>query len=257
MVIFNYLRYNMLGLFILFVNTNIYGTINLQSKIDTVRITFSHMGGYAVYLATACYVYQNNVYQLQTVQTDKFDDQQIPKIIRKEVVTKLLNDCIQNSTEDRCRYITITKDDYLNFIKVLNDSLLNYIPYLQNIEKEQYKLEEDYFLSLNCNDIINIIESPNNLFAYFSSPLKIELLNNKGEGIIIEPQWYFKGTAWKLKCSSCKEAYVGYNYIMSFLRDIQIDKYAYFSDRFYLLFQIAGLRTHAETKGTNSVLISK
>ena len=257
MVIFNYLRYNMLGLFILFVNTNIYGTIYLQSKIDTVRITFSHMGGYAVYLATACYVYQNNVYQLQTVQTDKFDDQQIPKIIRKEVVTKLLNDCIQNSTEDRCRYITITKDDYLNFIKVLNDSLLNYIPFLQNIEKEQYKLEEDYFLSLNCNDIINIIESPNNLFAYFSSPLKIELLNNKGEGIIIEPQWYFKGTAWKLKCSSCKEAYVGYNYIMSFLRDIQIDKYAYFSDRFYLLFQIAGLRTHAETKGTNSVLISK
>ena len=68
MVIFNYLRYNMLGLFILFVNTNIYGTINLQSKIDTVRITFSHMGGYAVYLATACYVYQNNVSSMRAVR---------------------------------------------------------------------------------------------------------------------------------------------------------------------------------------------
>ena len=98
-------------------------------------------------------------------------------------------------------------------------------------------------MSLSRNDIVNIIESPNtspnSFYLVHSKPiLIIELTSNNGGSITIEPQWYFYNTAWKV-LSQGKERYVGYEYIMAFLKDIQYDKYPFFGERFYLLFQIA------------------
>ena len=81
--------------------------------------------------------------------------------------------------------------------------------------------------------------SPNSFYLVHSKPiLIIELTSNNGGSITIEPQWYFYDTAWKV-LSQGKERYVGYEYIMAFLKDIQYDKYPFFWERFYLLFQIA------------------
>ena len=248
LMILNNIRYNVLGLFILFVNTSIYGMVNNLSTIDTIRISFTQTNGYAAYRTVVSYAYKYNAYQLEKIESPFPDGvKDLPNTINKDCVSKLLNDCVQYSSESQCDYINITKYDYADYIKILNnrDSLINYFPLLdfypfsQDFKKEKYELEENDFLSLSCTEIINIIKSPHRLFLsnglYF---VKIELSSAKGDLIIIEPLWCFEGTAWRINYSG-KEAYVGFGYIMSFLRDIQFDKYAFFCDKNILLFQIA------------------
>jgi hypothetical protein len=259
MVILNNLRYYVFGLFILFVNSGIYGVAHCQSKIDTIRITFSYMGGYVPNIAMACYVYQSEVYQLQTVQTYKSDDLQLPMIICKEVVAKLLNDCSLYSTEDECDYINITKDDYFNYIKILNDSyslkyyfpLLDFPTYSQDFKKEQYELKEDEFLSLCCSDIIEIGNSHfSRLFTPSKPLIEICLVDSYGKIISIGPKGYYEGSAWVVNFQG-KERYIDFECAMSFLRDIQFDRYAYFWNRFYLLFQIAENKKRIEEIGAS------
>lgn len=236
MEILNNHRYIILGLFLLILNLNMYGVIYDKTRIDTVRITYSHFGGYAMYRSVVCYAFHNNIYELQTRECNVQD---VPKIIRKETVTGLLNYCNQYSLGDRCNYLEITKEDYSNYISILKDSLNDYMVYFQDSLKNEYELAEEYYLLLSCNDIIRIIESSNNMFAYYKPRLKIELVNADHEIISIEPQWYFKGTAWKVKFNG-KEKYIDYKYVMSFLKEIQLkEEYYLFAERFYLLFQIA------------------
>lgn len=244
MKIFNVFRYITLGGLILFVNLTMYGVTNYQFKIDTVRISFTQVDGYASYRSVVSYAYRHNAYQLQTIYSPfPYRIKNLPGIINKKYVTRLLNDCSQYSSEDQCDYIYITEDDYSNYLKILNnnDSLISNFPQLEfcpDFRKERYELTEDDFLSLSCTDIINIIESPHQLFfANNTWSIKLELLDTKGKKIVIEPQWYFKGTAWKVKFSQ-KEVYVGYEYILSFLRGIHFDQYAFFWEKYNLLFQI-------------------
>ena len=247
MVILTNLRYYVLGLFLLLVNTGIYGIANYQFKADTIRVTFSHAGGYVPYIAVACYVSQNEVYQLQTIQTHKSSGLQLPKTIGKGVVTKLLSDCSSYSAEDECEFTTITKDDYCKYTKILKDrdSLLFYFPMLefptfsQEFNKEHYELDEQEFLSLSCSDIIQIADFHiPRLFVPSLPLLRIELVDSYGETITIEPKRYYKGTAWGI-LSQGKETYINFECVMSFLRGIQFDRYACFLEKFYLLFQIA------------------
>ena len=240
-------KYKALVIFILLVNTCVYGLAKGQNEFDTIRITYGYYnGGYGIYRSTACYAFHKKAYKLQLEKSDNVHNaSQLPKTISKESVSKLLNDCNLYATEDRSEFIKVTKDDYSSFIKIINDkdSLDNYLPFLYDFKKEQYELEEDAFMSLSRNDIVNIIESPNtspnSFYLVHSKPiLIIELTSNNGGSITIEPQWYFYDTAWKV-LSQGKERYVGYEYIMAFLKDIQYDKYPFFWERFYLLFQIA------------------
>ena len=243
-------------LFVLLVNTCVCGLAKDQNDVDSIRITFTHLDGYGVYLARACYAYQNNVYKLQFENSSGLPRfQQFPMTISKENVSKLLNDCNLYSTEDRCEFIKITKDDYYNYIKIINDkdSFENYFPFLDNFKKDLYELEEDSFLSLSCSEIINIIESPIESPYYHKPLFKIELIGKKTGKITIRPQWYFDGTAW-IVLSHGKTMYVANEYLMSFLKDIQYDKYVYFEDRFYLLFQIADvLEKHMREKEKSSM----
>lgn len=224
---------------------SISGQVKHQFKIDTIRISFAQVDGYATYRSVVSYAYCHHVYQLQAVYS-LFPNrvENLPNIINEKYVTRLLNDCSQYSSEDQCDYIYIAKDDYSNYIKILNDSdsLISYFPQLESypdFKKDQYELTEDEFLSLNCTDIINIIESPHQLFSVNGTwSIKMELLDTKGKKIVIEPQWYFEGTAWKVTFPK-KEVYIGYEYIMSFLRDIHFNQYAFFWEKCNLLFQIA------------------
>lgn len=259
MVIFKKLRYIVFGLLMLFVNIDIYGRVNFQSQIDTIRLTFSYMGGYVPYIAMANYVCQNDVYQLQTIQTYESDCQQLPKTICKEDVTNLLSDCSLYSSETQCDYISITKDDYSDYKRILNDfdSLLYYLPlldfpsYSKDFKKEQYELEENEYLSLNCCDLIKIADSHfSHLFIPSKPLIKIEFVESSGETIIIEPQAYYKGTPWVIYYQG-KETYVNFEYVMSFLRNIQFARYAYFLDRFYFLLQIAESRLWGSSFSTN------
>ena len=236
MEILNNFRNIILGLFLLFSNPNMYGEIYDLARIDTVRIAYSHLGGYAIYRSVACYVLHNCNYE---VQTEEYNVQEVPKTIHKEAVTRLLNNCNQYALEDCCNYLKITKKDYSNYKKILKDSICDYIPFFQDSLKDEYELTEDYYLSLSCNDIIRIIESSNDLFTYYKPQLKIELVNADHEIISIEPQWYFEGTAWNVKFCS-KIMYIDFEHIISFLKEIQLkEEYYHFAERFYLLFQIA------------------
>ena len=249
-------------LFVLLVNTCVCGLAKDQNDVDSIRITFTHLDGYGVYLARACYAYQNNVYKLQFENSSGLPRfQQFPMTISKENVSKLLNDCNLYSTEDRCEFIKITKHDYSNYIKIINDkdSLDYYLPlaydfifdFMKNLDA--YKLKEDAFLSLSCSEIINIIESPIESPYYHKPLFKIELIGKKTGKITIGPQWYFDGTAW-IVLSHGKTMFVANEYLMSFLKDIQYDKYVYFEDRFYLLFQIADvLEKHMREKENSSM----
>lgn len=248
MEIFNILRYIVLGGLISFVNPIMYGVTNYQFKIDTIRISFAQVDGYATYHSVVSYVYRQNVYQLQAVHSP-FPNriENLPNIINEKYVTRLLNDCSQHTSEDQCDYIYITKADYSKYIKILNDSdsLISYFPQLEfypDFKKEQYELTEDEFLSLSCTDIINIVKSPRQLFSANDTwSIKLELLDSKGKKIVIAPQWYFEGTAWKVTFPK-KEVYIGYEYIMSFLRDVHFNQYAFFWEKCNLLFQIAESR---------------
>ena len=237
------MRHNVLLLLALLVCTSMYG----RSGIDTIRITFAQVDGYATSRSTVSYAYQNDEYQLQTTEPSfphRIKD--LPNTINKGCVSKLLNDVSLYSDKSQCDYISITKEDYADYIKTLNnrDSLIYYFPQLdfhpfsQDFKKEQYELTEEEFLSLSCADIINMIRAPHRLFLANGLPMKVELLSAQGENIVIEPLWNFEDTAWKL-VSSEKEAYIGHEYMMSFLRDIRFDKYAFFWEKRLLLFQIA------------------
>ena len=237
------MRHNVLLLFALLVSTSMYG----RSEIDTIRITFAQVDGYATSRSTVSYAYQNDEYQLQTTEPSfphRIKD--LPNTINKGCVSKLLNDISLYSDKSQCDYISITKEDYADYIKTLNnrDSLIYYFPQLdfhpfsQDFKKEQYELTEEEFLSLSCADIINMIRAPHRLFLANGLPMKVELLSAQGGNIVIEPLWNFEGTAWKV-VSSEKEAYIGHEYMMSFLRDIRFDKYAFFWEKRLLLFQIA------------------
>lgn len=241
MVIFRNYRCNSLVAFVLFININMFGFTKNQPKIDTIRISFEYTAGYAIKRFVACYIYNHNKYQLQidkSLEINIVND--LPSVIKKECIEDLLTVCNLYSSEEQCDFINITKEDYSNYIKILNDSLFCYYPYLQNFKKVKYELKEDDFLLLSCNDIINIIESQHHQFLFRKPCLDItlELLSDKGKIIVIEPQWYFEGTAWRVK-NSGKELYVSYEYIMSFLRTIHFDQYVCFWERFNLLFQIA------------------
>lgn len=246
MGILNNLNQKVLVILILLINTCVYGLAKGQNEIDSIRITYDyHNGGYGIYRSTACYAFHKKAYKLQLEKSHNVHNaRQLPKTISKESVSKLLNDCNTYAIEDRCEFIKITKDDYSNYIKIINDkdSLDNYLPFLDDFKKEQYELEEDAFMSLSRSDIVNIIESsisPTSFIGAHSKPtLIIELICNNAESITIEPQWYFEGTAWKV-LSQDKERYVGYENIMSFLKDIHYDMYAAFTERFYLLLHIA------------------
>ncbi len=243
-------------LFVLLVNTCVCGLAKGQNDVDTIRITFSlYLGGYGSYRCTTCYAYHKKSYNLQLEKSSGIPRfYQPPKTISKESVAKLLNDCNLYSTEDRCEYIKITKDDYSNYIKILNnkDSLMDY--YLLSFidfEKDPYELKEETFLSLSSCEIIDIIESPYQSPYHILIPqtplLKIELISKNTGKTTIEPLWYFDGTAWKV-LSHDKIKYIAYEYLMSFLKDIQFDKYVYFEDRFYLLFQIADVLLNNQQK---------
>jgi hypothetical protein len=112
-------------------------------------------------------------------------------------------------------------------------------------------LKEETFLSLSSCEIIDIIESPYQSPYHILIPqtplLKIELISKNTGKTTIEPLWYFDGTAWKV-LSHDKIKYIAYEYLMSFLKDIQFDKYVYFEDRFYLLFQIADVLLNNQQK---------
>ena len=107
-----------------------------------------------------------------------------------------------------------------------------------DFNKDQYELEENAFLSLRCSEIITIIESPYHMFAHYKPLLKIDLISKDAGKITIEPQWYFDGTAWMVLTHG-KKKYVANEYLISFLKDIQYNKYVYLYERFYYLFQIA------------------
>ena len=244
----NNLNQKVLVIFILLINTCVYGLAKGQNEIDSIRITYDyHNGGYGIFRSTACYAFHKKAYKLQLEKSHNVHNaQQLPKTISKESVSKLLNDCNTYAIEDRCEFIKITKDDYSNYIKIINDkdSLDNYLPFWDDFKKEQYELEEGAFMSLSRSDIVNIIESsisPTSFIGAHSKPtLIIELICNNAGSITIEPQWYFDGTPWKV-LSQGKERYVGHEYVMSFLKDIQYDKYPLFWERFYLLLQIADM----------------
>ncbi len=260
MAIFNIFRYITLGGLISFVNLTMYGITNYQSKIDTVRISFVQADGYAAYRSVVSYAYRHNAYQLQDIYSPfQYRIKNLPRIIDKKYVTRLLNDCSQHFSEDQCDYIYITKADYSNYLKILNDSdsLISNFPQLEfypDFRKEQYELTEDDFLSLSCTDIINIIESPHQLFfANDTWAIKLELVDAKGKKIIIEPQWYFEGTAWKVKYTP-KEIYVGYECVMSFLRDIHFNQYVFFWEKYNLLFQIAESTIIKNKDGHESII---
>ncbi len=250
----NNLNQKVLVIFILLINTCVYGLAKGQNDIDSIRITYGyHNGGYGIFRSTACYAFHKKAYKLQLEKSHNVHNaRQLPKTISKESVSKLLNDCNTYAIEDRCEFIKITKDDYSNYIKIINDkdSLDNYLPFLDDFKKEQYELEEDAFMSLSRSDIVNIIESsisPTSFIGVHSKPtLIIELICNNAGSITIEPQWYFDGTPWKV-LSQGKERYVGHEYVMSFLKDIQYDKYPLFWERFYLLLQIAESTNKGDT----------
>ena len=248
-------RHKALVVFILLVNICMRGFAKSQNDIDSIRVTYYYYnGGYGIYRSTACYAYHRKDYKLLLEKSHNVQNVwQLPKTISKECVSKLLNDCILYSPEDRCEFIKITKDDYSSYMKIINDkdSLENYLPFIYDFKKEQYELEEDAFLSLSSSEIVNIIESPHSS-TYFSlgvyfTPITIELISNNTGSITIEPQWYFEGTAWKVQ-SQDKARYVGNEYIMSFLKDIQYDRYLFVGERFYLLFQIADSIKEKRTK---------
>ena len=241
MGILNDLNHRVLVIIMLLVSTCMCGLAKSQNDVDSIRITFGHLDGYAIYRTTVCYAYHNKAYKLQIEKSsDLHRSLQLPKTISKISVSKLLNDCEIYSTEDRCEFIKITKEDYSNYIKIIDnkDSLDSYLPFLLDFNKDQYELEENAFLSLRCSEIITIIESPCQIFAHYKPLLKIELISKNAGKITIEPQWYFDGTAWMV-LSHGKKKYVANEYCISFLKDIQYDKYVYLYERFYFLFQIA------------------
>lgn len=237
MEILNSLRYKAIAFLVSVVCTNAFGLNHNPQAINSIRITYNYINGYAVYRSVAIYALNNNTYVLQK-GIDTTHIQYLPEIIEWNKVSKLLNDYILYVKEDICDGLKITHDDYSNYIKALDDSIYNYLPFMQNIKKEQYKLNEDTFLSLSCDEILNIIESPNNLFSSFKPLLNLELAYENGEIISIEPKWYFEGTTWSV-VKNGQEIFLDNKYVMSFLRDICFDKYAIFGERFYLLFQIA------------------
>ena len=226
----------------LLVSTSIYGKDDNLPEIDTIRITFTQVYGYGTYRSTASYAYQHDTYELQTIESPFPNDvKYLPNTVDRESVKSLLEYCLLKSTNDQCDYINVTKDDYSNYLKVLNnpDSLIYYFPQLSfGFKKEPYDLKAEDFLTLSCSEIINMIKLPHNLFFSYSSPIKIELLSTKGKAIVVEPQWHFEGTAWRVKASG-KELYVGYEYIMSFLRNVHYNQYVCFEEKIHLLFQIA------------------
>lgn len=241
MGILNNLNHRVLIIIMLLVSTYVCGLAKNQNDVDSIRITFGHLDGYAICRITVCYAYDDNAYKLQIEKpSDLHPSLQLPKTISKISVSKLLNDCSLYSTEDRCEFIKITKDDYSNYIKIIDnkDSLDSYLPFLFDFNKDQYELEENAFLSLRCSEIITIIESPYHMFAHYKPLLKIDLISKDAGKITIEPQWYFDGTAWMV-LSHGKKKYVANEYLISFLKDIKYDKYVYLYERFYILFQIA------------------
>ena len=119
-------KYIALVIFILLVNTCVYGLAKGQNEFDTIRITYGYYnGGYGTYRSTACYAFHKKAYKLQLKKSDNVHNaSQLPKTISKESVSKLLNDCNLYATEDRCEFIKVTKDDYSSFMKIIKGLLL-------------------------------------------------------------------------------------------------------------------------------------
>lgn len=248
MGILNNLNHKVITFYILLVNTSLLGLAKSQNDVDSIRITFSHLDGYAMYRCTACYKFLNNAFILQVEKPSHLNHTHlVPKTISNKSVLKLLEDCKLYSSEDPCEFIKITKQDYYNYIKIINDEeyIENNMPFLFDFKKELYELEEDAFLSLSCSEIIDIIESPYHIYASSKPSFRIELISNNSGKTTIEPQWYFEGTAWNVLTQG-RKMYIDNKYLISFLEDIQYDKYMYLYERFYFLFHIADVLRERE-----------
>ena len=237
MGISNSLRYKLIAFLVSVISTNAFGLKHNPKAIDSIRITYAYFDGYAVCQSVAVYTYNSNAYVLQK-GIDTTNVRNLPEIIEKDKISEFINAYLCYAKEDICDGIRITHDDYANYIKVLDDSVSYYLPFMQDVTKEQFKLNENAFISLSCDEIVNVLETPNNLFASYKPLLKIELIFGNGDIISLEPKWYFEGTTWTVIHNEL-EAYLDNKYVMAFLNGIHFDKYAHFGERFYLLFQIA------------------
>ncbi len=239
MEISNRMKYKVFTSLLLLISSSTYGTVSQQKEIDTICITYGHLGGYAIYQSRAIYAFHNNAYVLKKEEAlGSNSAQQLPDTIRRETVCKLLSDSGLYAKEDYCNYVRITTEDYADYMRVLNDSIQDPLPFIKDLPKDQYELDKSVFLSLSCSDIIKIIESPDQKIHVPKPLLKIELTSSDGCIMSMEPISYYEGTAWEITCDG-KKSYLDFEYVMSFLKETQFDKYAYFFERFYLLFQIA------------------
>ena len=145
------MRHNVLLLFALLVSTSMYG----RSEIDTIRITFAQVDGYATSRSTVSYAYQNDEYQLQTTEPSfphRIKD--LPNTINKGCVSKLLNDVSLYSDKSQCDYISITKEDYADYIKTLTSNKLVIL-----LEKPYEQNNSTQFWTKEATDISNHEES--------------------------------------------------------------------------------------------------
>ena len=235
MEILGNLSYKMLFVFLLCAEP-ICLSANRNIRIDSIRITYSQIHGYGIHSYTACYKLSKKVYKLQ--MTNSENQQLLKDAISKRVVDRLVKDCSQHATENLCNLIRITNTDYSNYINTLNGDLPNYIPYIHRSKRELYELKEEFFTSLKCDEIIEILTSDNHPFVYFIPLFKIQLYGPDINTISIKPISYFQGTAWSV-LNNDKETYMDFKYINPFLRNTAFDKYVFFYERFYLLYQIA------------------
>lgn len=239
MEILNSLKSAVVTLLLLLSVISVSGSVNHQREVDSVRITYGHLDGYAIYQSRAIYAFHNNAYVLQKEEALGANSaQQLPDTIMRETVCKLLNDSRLYAKEDYCDCVRITTEDYADYMRVLNDSIHDPLPFIKDLPKDQYELDKNVFLLLSCSDIIKIVESPDQKIYIPKPLLKIELTGSDGCIMSMEPKSYYEGTAWEITCDG-KKSYLDFEHVMSFLKETHFDKYAYFFERFYLLFQIA------------------
>ena len=239
MEISNKINHKVFTSLLLLISIGTYGTVSLQKKIDSICITYGHLDGYAIYQSRAIYAFHNNAYVLQKEEALGANRAlQLPDTIMRETVCKLLNDSRLYAKEDYCDCVRITTEDYADYMRVLNDSIHDPLPFIKDLPKDQYELDKNVFLLLSCSDIIKIVESPDQKIYIPKPLLKIELTGSDGCIMSMEPKSYYEGTAWEITCDG-KKSYLDFEHVMSFLKETHFDKYAYFFERFYLLFQIA------------------
>ena len=244
--------------FFVFLSLSLYGR-GYSSDIDSIHITFEYEYGYGTCRSTASYVFQDNIYKL--VPNEASNAKNAPKLIgaiSKKNVDKLLKDCNRHASADICKYISITSDDYADYAKILNDSIafeneyvMIYYLLCDKRKREDYILNKETFLSLECDDILKIIDT--HYHFYFNKFVtKIDLFTSDGDTISIAPKCYYEGTPWSV-FSRGKELYLSNDDVMSFLKNTQLEHIAPFWEKSYLLIQIADYFLHQDNP--NSCMI--